>query len=127
MQHFIWVFNVCQSTHLSISRIKRVQHSKKVLTEMENCNLNWYKQQTLAKYCTQNVTSTNMASPMQNMKQQILKKEYCIFKLVLLGLRCLCKRSMIWFVCLFDLILNVPSTIFQLYREGSSWVEPVLS
>ena len=31
------------------------------------------------------------------------------------------------FVCLFDLILNVPSTIFQLYRNGSSWVEPVLS
>ena len=28
---------------------------------------------------------------------------------------------------LFDLILYVPSTIFQLYREGSSWVEPVLS
>ena len=31
------------------------------------------------------------------------------------------------FVCLFDLILNVPSTIFQLNRDGSSWVEPVLS
>ena len=31
-----------------------------------------------------------------------------------------------WF-CLFDLILNVPSTIFQLYRDGCSWVEPVLS
>ena len=30
-------------------------------------------------------------------------------------------------VCLFDLILYVPSTIFQLYRDGSSWVEPVLS
>ena len=33
------------------------------------------------------------------------------------------------FVCcffLFDLILYVPSTIFQLYRDGSSWVEPVL-
>ena len=29
--------------------------------------------------------------------------------------------------CLFDLILNVPSTIFQLYRDESSWVEPVLS
>ena len=28
------------------------------------------------------------------------------------------------FVCL---ILYVPSTIFQLNREGSSWVEPVLS
>ena len=28
---------------------------------------------------------------------------------------------------LFDLILNVPSTIFQLYRDGSPWVEPVLS
>ena len=30
------------------------------------------------------------------------------------------------FVCLFDLILYIPSTIFQLNREGSSWVEPVL-
>ena len=30
------------------------------------------------------------------------------------------------FVCLFDLILYVPSTIFQLYRDGSSWIEPVL-
>ena len=29
--------------------------------------------------------------------------------------------------CLFDLILYVTSTIFQLNREGSSWVEPVLS
>ena len=31
------------------------------------------------------------------------------------------------FVCLFDLILYVPSTIFQLNRDESSWVEPVLS
>ena len=31
------------------------------------------------------------------------------------------------FVCLFDLILYVQSTICQLYRDGSSWVEPVLS
>ena len=29
--------------------------------------------------------------------------------------------------CFFDLILYVPSTIFQLNRGGSSWVEPVLS
>ena len=28
---------------------------------------------------------------------------------------------------LFDLIPYVPSTIFQLNRDGSSWVEPVLS
>ena len=27
----------------------------------------------------------------------------------------------------FALILYVPSTIVQLYRDGSSWVEPVLS
>ena len=32
----------------------------------------------------------------------------------------------VFLVCLFDLILNVPSTIFQLNRDGSSWVEPVL-
>ena len=31
------------------------------------------------------------------------------------------------FVCLFDLILYVPSTIFQLNRDESFWVEPVLS
>ena len=31
------------------------------------------------------------------------------------------------FVCVFDLILYVPSTIFQFNRDGSSWVEPVLS
>ena len=31
------------------------------------------------------------------------------------------------FVSFIDLILYVPSTIFQLYRDGSSWVEPVLS
>ena len=30
-------------------------------------------------------------------------------------------------VCMFDLFLNVPSTIFQLNRDESSWVEPVLS
>ena len=30
-------------------------------------------------------------------------------------------------VCLFDLILYIPSTIFQLNRDGSPWVEPVLS
>ena len=27
----------------------------------------------------------------------------------------------------FDLIVYVPSTIFQLNRDGSSWIEPVLS
>ena len=31
------------------------------------------------------------------------------------------------YVCLSDLILYVPSTIFQLNRDRSSWVEPVLS
>ena len=40
--------------------------------------------------------------------------------------RCLL-MGMLFFVCLFDLILYVPSTIFQLNRDGSSWVEPVLS
>ena len=33
----------------------------------------------------------------------------------------------LWILSLLDLILYVPSTIFQLYRDGSSWVEPVLS
>ena len=43
----------------------------------------------------------------------------------LYNLASVCNRAC-WF-CLFDLILYVPSTIFQLNRDGSSWVEPVLS
>ena len=35
--------------------------------------------------------------------------------------------TILYFVSLFDLILYVPSTIFQLNRDGSSWVELVLS
>ena len=37
------------------------------------------------------------------------------------------KLKILAMVCLFDLILYVPSTIFQLNRDRSSWVEPVLS
>ena len=37
------------------------------------------------------------------------------------------KKLSIKVLRLFDLILYVPSTIFQLNRDGSSWVEPVLS
>ena len=37
------------------------------------------------------------------------------------------ENSTIHILILFDLILYVPSTIFQLNRDGSSWVEPVLS
>ena len=29
-------------------------------------------------------------------------------------------------ICLFDLIIYVPSTVFQIYRDESSWAEPVL-
>ena len=39
----------------------------------------------------------------------------------------LCSCLLFVYFCLFDLILYVLSTIFQLYRDGSSWVEPVLS
>ena len=43
-----------------------------------------------------------------------------------MGLGCLsgplCQGACVY----FDLILYVPSTIFQLNRDGSSWVEQVL-
>ena len=39
----------------------------------------------------------------------------------------LSETALLFVFCLFDLILYVPSTIFQLNRDGSSWVEPVLS
>ena len=36
-------------------------------------------------------------------------------------------QSHSYLLLLVDLILYVPSTIFQLNRDGSSWIEPVLS
>ena len=39
----------------------------------------------------------------------------------------LCAWQCFLLALLFDLIFYVPSTIFQLNRDGSSWVEPVLS
>ena len=51
----------------------------------------------------------------------------CVLKGIQANAVCYKKKSCERFVCLFDLILYVPSTIFQLYRDGSSWVEPVLS
>ena len=36
------------------------------------------------------------------------------------------KMALTKIICLFDLILYVPSTIFQLNRNGSSWVKPVM-
>ena len=35
-------------------------------------------------------------------------------------------KLLVHLLYLFDLILYIPSTIFQLYRDGSPWVEPVL-
>ena len=43
------------------------------------------------------------------------------------SLQCLLTERSICLFVLFDLILYVPSTIFQLNRDGSSWAEPVLS
>ena len=50
----------------------------------------------------------------------------CTYHIVAVGSPCFL-IGLFLFVCLFDLILYVPSTIFQLNRDGSSWVEPVLS
>ena len=37
------------------------------------------------------------------------------------------EEKYVFVLFLFDLIPYVPSKIFQLRRDGSSWVEPVLS
>ena len=46
-------------------------------------------------------------------------KLFCCFS----GLKC----TNFLIVCLFELILYVPSTIFQVNMDGSSWVETVLN
>ena len=76
------------------------------------------------------------------MCEQRTHRRVCAFALTLLGLSLLVcatgtihsgtdpifkRHQNIFKICLFDLILYVPSTIFQLYTDGSSWVEPVLS
>ena len=48
-------------------------------------------------------------------------------KLVFVNWKISIRLSVSFCFVLFDLILYVQSTIFQLYRDGSSWVEPVLS
>ena len=66
----------------------------------------------------------------QAMANWNFKKTFCQNKecsLTLVGvIKWPLPSHLVW-ECLFDLILYVPSTIFQLYRDKSSWVEPVLS
>ena len=37
-----------------------------------------------------------------------------------------CRSVQSWLICLFDLILYIPSTVFQLYRDRSSWLNQYL-
>ena len=47
---------------------------------------------------------------------------------ILMGTKCaLLVADLFLCLFLFDFILYIPSTIFQLCRDGSSWVKPVLS
>ena len=62
-------------------------------------------------------SSTKTPSKFDFLWQNFLDPRMCLIKYV----------NLTWWFCLFDLILYVPSTIFQLNRDGSSWVEPVLS
>ena len=58
----------------------------------------------------------------------IYLREFPIGYFKISNLHLLVKDTENWIkFCLFDLILYVPSTIFQLNRDGSSWLEPVLS
>ena len=52
---------------------------------------------------------------------------FCWFRHAMNLMLFLSLQSVCLFVCLFDLILYVPSTIFQLNRDESSWDELVLS
>ena len=54
-------------------------------------------------------------------------RERCALEIAAYVFKCTDGYTTSFFVCLFDLILYIPSTIFVLNRDGSSWVEPVLS
>ena len=58
-----------------------------------------------------------------SMSAKLLTEQHLEF----LGLKGGCAGSFVCLLVLFDLILYVPSTIFQLNRDGSSWVKPGLS
>ena len=58
-----------------------------------------------------------LANPDQMQHSRTTNHGYKVYNYIIYWRLC-------FFVCLFDLILYVPSTIFQLYRDGSSWVEP---
>ena len=70
----------------------------------------------------------NLSVMLGNYLQQTTSADVIFQMHIFLALiRLIIVRSKLLFVCMFDLILYVPSKIFQLYRDGSSWVEPVLS
>ena len=59
-------------------------------------------------------------------KKNIGEPQYdCVISKSCVLARCVIKP--LYCMLLFDLILYIPSTIFQLCRDGSSWVEPVQS
>ena len=60
------------------------------------------------------------------LSQYVIFKNFFIIKKYVSQLNPYKPTSFLWNRCfwfLFDLILYVLSTIFQLYRDGSSWVE----
>ena len=62
-----------------------------------------------------------------NVDQKPLETEFLIAICRQSGDKWQSKTMFLALFCLFDLILYVPATNFQLNRDGSSWVEPVLS
>ena len=60
-------------------------------------------------------------------EKNYLMQFFAVVVSILLGIEKISVSILMLLVSLFDLILYVPSTVLQLNRDGSSWVEPVLS
>ena len=88
----------------------------------------YYQVSTLSVHIMASINISNPKIPLLTPCIQETPKQV-LLQTVKTQMKCSIKLHFIrvYTVCLFDLILYVPSTIFQLNGDGSSWVEPVLS
>ena len=117
-----FVCTYCIEEHASIQSPKAQSPKAKTCLTHQAFNSGYTKPLTTAT-CENNhpAQSRLTLSCMQYVKKSLVSMSLVLFLFDVIHLGC------DGVFCLFDLILYVPSTIFQLYRDGSSWVEPVLS
>ena len=115
-----WIDHLCINPILGIGLIHKWSIDSHYLNRSLHVSV-------LLSNCKQSITSlsllvgTTVGVCQKCQDKQCRPRSKCFWRSSLIRVFPLCYSG------LFDLILYIPSTIFQFYRDESSWVEPVLS